>query len=101
MSKSKLIIWLPMFLGLVLLVVAKIDLYQFENQSIEVRAMLSREIPIVFLGLLLSSIIFISSFYWLLKKQWSTALQSIISPLIFMVLFGISGVMGGAFLNAT
>jgi len=101
MNKSKLIIWLPVFLGVILLIVTKIDLYQFHNQSIEVRVMLSREVPIVFIGLQLSFIIFFSSIYWLIKKQWGVAVQSIISPLLFMVLFGVGGVIGGAFLNAT
>lgn len=101
MNKSKLIIWLPAFLGLVLLVVTKIDLYQFNNETLEVHNMLSREIPIVFSGLFLSVAVFLSGIYWLVKKQWLTALQSALSPVIFMVCFGVGGAMGGAFLNAT
>ncbi len=83
------------------MIVTKIDLIQFHNQSIEVKAMLSREIPIVLIGLLLSTGVFLSGTYWLVKKQWCVALQSIVSPIIFMILFGVGGAMGGAFLNAT
>jgi len=101
MSKSKIIIWLPVFLGLLLVVVTKIDLYQFHNQSIELKPMLSREIPIVLIGLLLSGIVFLSSIYWLSKKQWAMVFQSVISPLLFMVLLSIGGAMGGAYFNAT
>jgi hypothetical protein len=101
MSKLKLIIWLPAVLGLVLLTVTKIDLYQFNNESIEVRSMLSREIPIVLSGLFLSAGVFLSSVYWLVKKQWLFAAKSVLSPLIFMVCFGVGGAIGGAFLNAT
>ncbi len=95
------LIWMPFFIGLLLLVITKIDLYQFGSGSIEVQSMLSREIPIVSLGLLSSVLVFLSSIYWLFKKQWAVAVQSIISPVLFMLCFGIGGAMGGAFLNAT
>lgn len=101
MNKRTIIIWLPAFLGFVLLLVTQIDIYQFERQSIGVQAMLSREVPIVIVGLLLGLAVFISGIYWLIKKQWFTAIQAIISPLVFLLLFAVSGAFGGAFLNAT
>ncbi|UTW05164.1 hypothetical protein KDX31_09290 [Amphritea atlantica] len=101
MSKRTSIIWLPALLGIILAVVTKIDLYQFHSQSIDVQTMLSREIPIVLFGMLFAAVVFMSSFYWLLKRNWVVALQSVVSPLIFLVLFGVGGAMGGAFLNAT
>ncbi|MGH1539636.1 MAG: hypothetical protein ACRBHB_04380 [Arenicella sp.] len=101
MSKPNIIIWAPVALGIVLLVVTKIDLYQFQNQAIDVQSMLLREIPIVILGLLLSAGVLLSSIYWFIKKQWLVAVQAIVSPLLFMLFFGIGGSMGGAFLNAT
>jgi len=101
MTKQKIIIWVPVVLGIILLVVTKIDLYQFQNQSINVQGMLSREVPIVILGLLFSIGILLSSIYWLIKKQWFMAAQAVISPLLFMLFFGIGGAIGGAFLNAT
>jgi len=101
MKRTLILIWLPVVLGVILLGVTKIDLYQFHNKTIDVQSMLSREIPIVFIGLLISAIVFLSSIYWLIKKQWFVAAQSIFSPLLFLVLFGVGGAMGGAFLNAT
>ncbi len=101
MKKVQILIWIPFLLGLLLLVIAKINLYQFSSGSIEVRSMLSREIPIVSLGLICSILIFLSSIYWLLKKQWAIALQAIVSPALFLLCFIIGGAMGAAFLNAT
>ena len=101
MNKTIVIIWLPATLGLLLLAVVKIDLYQFSNNGIEVRDMLMRELPIVVIGLLFSLIIFLTSFYWLLKKIWLKSLQAIISPLIFVYCFGWGGYLGAAYLNAT
>lgn len=83
------------------MVVAKVDLYQFTNQSIEVQTMLSRELPIVLIGLLFSALILISGIYRLMKRQWFMAIQSVVSPTIFMILFGVGGAIGGAYLNAT
>ena len=101
MNKQKVIIWAPVALGIILLIVTKIDLYQFHNQAITARGMLAREMPIVILGLLLSAGVFLSSIYWLINKKWSTAIQAVISPLLFILFFSICGAMGGAFLNAT
>ncbi len=101
MTKQKAIIWAPAVLGIILLVVTKIDLYQFQNQDIDARTMLSREAPIFFIGLLLSTGVFLSSIYWFIKKQWFIAAQAIVSPLLFMVCFAITGVIGGTLIYAT
>lgn len=101
MNKTKFIIWLPALFGILLLIISQIDVYQFSHQTIKVDTMLSREMPIIRIGLLSSAIIFLSSFYWLVRKRWGMAIQSIISPLIFMLLFTIGVAMGGAYLNAT
>jgi len=101
MNKTILITWLPSVLGLLLLIVVKIDLYQFESQSINAKSMLIREMPIVIFGMILSVIIFFSSFYWLFNQQWIMAIQAIISPLIFLGCFVLGGAMGAAYMNAT
>ena len=101
MNKTILITWLPSVLGLILLIVAKIDLYQFETQSINAKDMLMREMPIVIIGVILSIIIFLSCFYWLFNQQWAMAIQAIISPLIFLGCFVLGGAMGAAYMNAT
>ena len=100
-KKLKLIIWLPFAIGILLLVVVKIDLIQFNSQSINPRTMAAREIPIVILGVIVSALVSICSIYWFCKKQWAIATQSIISPVLFIICFIFGGVMGGAFLNAT
>jgi len=99
--KRTLIIWLPAILGFLLIFVVNVDLYQFNKGAIDARTMLFREMPIVFGGMLLGLLIFLNSFNWLFKKKWCVALQSIISPAIFLILFGLGGALGGAFLNAT
>jgi uncharacterized BrkB/YihY/UPF0761 family membrane protein len=101
MSKVQLLTWLPTFIGLALVAVTQIDLYQFHDQAIDVRSMLSRELPIVLVGLLFSLGVLCSSIYWLYKRKWLLASQAIVSPLIFLVCFGIGGALGGAYLNAT
>lgn len=101
MNKQTIVIWIPAFLGFILLLVTQVDIYQFASQSIGTQTMLSREVPIVIVGLLLGLAVFLNGIYWLIKKQWFTAIQAIISPLVFLLLFVVSGALGGAFLNAT
>ena len=98
---SRWVIWSPVAIGCCLLAVTAFDLYQFSDRSIDTRAMLSREIPLVIGGFVLSTFVLFSGLYRLAKKQWGLALQSIVSPLLFLLLFGIGGAMGGAFMNAT
>ena len=99
--KKTVAIWLPFISGLILIAVAVIDLRQFESNIIDVQTMLRREMPIFLFGLVSSLIVFFSTIYWLFKKQWLTALQSFLSPILFIVCFGIGGAMGAAYLNAT
>ncbi len=101
MKKVVFINWAPFALGLLLLVVAKVDIYQFESQTIEVRAMLSRELPIAILGFILSIVIFLSTIYWLVKNKWTVAIQTVISPILWYGCFIAGSLMGGAFMNAT
>lgn len=99
--KKIILIWLPLLTGIVLVAIAAFDLYQFRSGIIDAHTMLRREIPVVLLGVLSSLIVFLSAFYWLYKKQWLTALQSLASPFMFLVCFNIGGSMGAAYLNAT
>jgi len=101
MKKVAIFNWLPFILGLLLLVVAKIDMLIFDPQTGDVRALLSRELPIVLLGVVLSIAVFSSSFYWLYKKERSVALQAIVSPVLFFICMSLGGAMGAAYLNAT
>lgn len=101
LKKLTIFIWLPSLLGLILILITKWDLYQFYHQDIDVKTMLSREVPVFILGLVNSTAILFSSVYWLLKKRWKLAIQAIVSMLIFFLCFMIAGYLGGAFLNAT
>lgn len=101
MRAEKLIVWLPAAVGAALLVVTKVDLYQFQNQSIEIRTMLLREMPIVVIGLFISAMVLVSSVYWIAKRRWLLAASAVLSPTVFVLCFGIGGAMGGAYLNAT
>ena len=99
--KRIFIVWSPAILGLFLIIVAKVDLYQFEREAIDIHTMLSRELPILVAGGFLSVAIFFSSFYWLYKKHWSIAIQSFLSSMIFVLFFIIGGAIGASYLNAT
>jgi len=101
MKKITIFNWSPFFLGLILLVVAKIDMLLFDPYSGDVRALLDRELPIVILGVVLSVVVFSSSFYWLYKKEGRLAFQAIISPVLFFMCMSLGGAMGAAYLNAT
>jgi len=101
MRKSDLVNLVPVISGLVLLAVTKFDLYQFNADSIDVRVMLSRELPIVLVGLISSIGVFLSSFYWLFKRRWFTATVAVLSPLLFLICFGLGGMWGAAYLYAT
>ena len=100
MKKQKIIIWMPFFLGVTLLLVTIIDINQYQNNSVDVHTMLTREIFVLFIGISFSVLVLLSSIYWLIKKQWFLAIQAIISPILFFLCLIIGGVMGGAFLNA-
>jgi len=99
--KKYIFIWLPFSLGILLIGVVHLDLYQFKQQSVDVNGMLMRELPIVVTGLISGALVLISTLYWLYKKQWLVAGQSFISPIIFIYCFGYGGTIGGAYLNAT
>jgi hypothetical protein len=101
MSNVQLLTWFPTFIGLVLVAVTQIDLYQFHDRAIDVQSMLSRELPIVLVGFLFSLGVLCSSIYWLSKRNWLLASQAVVSPLMFLACFGIGGALGGAYLNAT
>lgn len=100
-NKRTIIIWAPFTIGLILLLVTKIGLYQFSNQEIDIRSLLHREALLIIPGLLLSIVILISSIYWLIKKQWLLAVQTVISPFLFILCVVISQAIGGVFLYAT
>jgi len=99
--KRIFIVWSPAILGLFLIIVAKVDLYQFERESVDINTVLSRELPILVAGGFLSIAIFFSSFYWLYKKHWSIAIQSFLSSMIFVLFFIVGGAIGASYLNAT
>ena len=101
MNKAKIFIWIPVALGVLLLIVVKIHLYQFDPQTGDVRALLSREIPIAILGFFWSVIVFFSTPYWLKKNERGNAVQAFLSPLLWYACFVIGSLMGGAFMNAT
>lgn len=91
----------PVFLGALLLVVVFVDLAQFSSGTIEVRIMLSREVPIVILGLISSLVAFGLGLYSLTKGYWRNAFLLFASSMTFLISFTIAGLNGGAFLNAT
>ena len=99
--KKYIFIWLPFSLGILLIGVVHLDLYQFKQQNIDVNGMLMRELPIVVTGFISGALVLISTLYWLYKKQWLVAAQSFISPIMFAYCFGYGGAIGGAYLNAT
>ena len=101
MSKAKILTWSPLIIGVTLLVVAKINMIMFDSQTLSVHEILSLELPIVLIGLVVSFFVFLSSLYWLYNKNAKMALQSVISPILFLVCVSIGGAMGAAYLNAT
>ena len=101
MSKAKIFTWSPLCIGVILLVVAKINMVMFDSQALSVHEMLSREITIVLIGLVVSFLVFLSSLYWLYHKNGKMALQAVVSPILFIVCVSVGGAMGAAYLNAT
>lgn len=101
MNKAFFAIWFPLLCGVILIIIVPINLNQFEMNEVDIHTILNREIPIVLVGMLSSVIIFFSGLYWLFRKQWSKAIQSVCSVFLFFICFGVGGAMGGAFLNAT
>ena len=96
-----LLVWLPAFIGFFLLCASQIDLYLFKQGVFSVRTMLSWEVVLVIAGLISSICVVFLGVVFLCKKLWLLALQSFVSPFLFIVFFGIGGAMGAAYLNAT
>lgn len=99
--KKIIFIWLPFLSGLFLILVAAIDTQLFKSRIIDVQIMLGIETSIILFGIVSSIIVFFNTIYWILKKDWCSAFQSFISPILFMICFGIGGAMGAAYFNAT
>ena len=101
MNRVNLATLAPALSGVVLVPLVFFNLGQFHSGSIEIDAMLSREIPIVMFGFASSLALFVMAIVWLFKKQWLRLLSSVISIFVFFLCFIIAGLNGGAFLNAT
>jgi len=101
MNRSYIVILAPAASGIVLLPLVFFNLSKFHSGSIEVQAMLGRELPVVIFGIISSLVLTGLTISWLVKKQWAKSLYSVLSILVFFVCFIIGGVNGGAFLNAT
>ena len=101
MKRKVLLVWLPAFIGLVLLCVSQIDLYLFKQGILGVRIILSWEVVLVVAGLISSAVVFLFGIVCLFRKTWLIALQSFVSPFLFVIFFGVGGAMGAAYLNAT
>ena len=101
MNKKRLLVWIPSFIGIILLDLSQIDLYLFKQGVLDVRTILGWELVLVLSGLLSAVVISIFGIVFLFKKNWLLAFQSFISPVLVMVCFTIGGVVGAAYLNAT
>jgi hypothetical protein len=99
--KTGIFIWSPAFTGALLLLVSQIDLILFKAEILGVRTMLTWELVLVLVGLIGGVIVLIYGVACLFRKKWSLAMQALLSPLVFLILFGLGGSLGGAYLNAT
>lgn len=100
MNRNRIIILAPVVLGLILLSFVFFNLYLFEAGAVEVRTMLALEVPVVLIGFLSCFVSLIAVLCWLCMRQWRMALFGAISVAVFFASFLITGMNGGAFLNA-
>ena len=101
MNLRKLLIWSPTIIGVILLIVSQVDLYLFSSGILDVKAILGWELVFVFLGLVSSVVVFLYGVNFLFKKHWILAMYAFISSISFLILFGVGGAFGAAYLNAT
>ncbi len=101
MNLKKRLIWSPTIIGIVLFVVSRIDLYLFISGVLDIKTVLGWEVVIVMLGLISSVVVFSYGIYLLIKKHWKLAMYAFISSVSFFILYGVGGVFGAAYLNAT
>ena len=97
----KIVLFIPAILGIVLLVVSFIDILLFNSGYTLVRAMLTRELPIVLLGFGSTGVISLYMLVLLLQRNWKAAAMACASSVIFTICFVLGGIFGGAYLNAT
>ena len=101
MPNGDRVVLVPLILGLVLLVVAKFDLWLFGEGYVGVRTLLTWELAIVVLGLVSAIMVALLSVVFLLRKRWVLAFGAMMSASSFFVSFLIGGEIGAAYLNAT
>lgn len=101
MNKVQLFTLLPVILGVLLVGVVVLDVYQYRVGSIDLHDALTREVILVAAGLLSSFCLVLFTCYWLIKRRWRLALVALSSVLFFLVCFVVAGSQGGVFLYAT
>jgi len=101
MNRTNFLVWIPTFIGVILLGVSQIDLYLFKEGVFEVRTILGWEFVLAMSGLLSGLAVLFIGVSYLFKKAWLLAIQSFLSVFGFLMLFGVGGMLGGAYLNAT
>ncbi|MCE2029453.1 hypothetical protein [Sessilibacter corallicola] len=101
MSSKNFLVWIPTFIGIILLGVSQIDLHLFKEGIFEVRTILGWELVLVISGLLSGLAVLFIGVRYLFKKAWFFSIQSFLSVLGFIILFVVGGMLGGAYLNAT
>jgi len=101
LNRKERLIWVPSFIGLILLSLSQLDLYLFKQGFLGVRTILSWELILFIAGLLSCIAVFIFGIACLFKKAWLLALQSFVSSVLFLVLFAIGGALGAAYIHAT
>ncbi len=100
MANNKTVLFAPFVLGVLLLSVSALDLYQFRVATVEIHTLLLRELPIVLLGLVSTLGVSVAGMVYLVSRQWCLAALSLLSALSFVFCFLLGGELGAAYLNA-
>ncbi len=104
MKKRTIILWMPVVLGIVLILLCAIQVFTLQDSSENLtyyRQMIACEMNILVLGFLWSVGVLFSCVFWLIKKQSDLALQAIIVPILWFVCFGFAAAIGGGFIWIT
>ncbi|MGY8871231.1 MAG: hypothetical protein ACKVJE_12395 [Pseudomonadales bacterium] len=101
MNLRNLLIWSPTIIGAILLLVSQVDLHLFSSGIFGVRTILGWELALVLLGFFVSLLVFLYGIHFLFKKRWVLAINALINPVFFLVLFTVGGALGAAYLKAT
>lgn len=100
-TKYRMLMWFPSFIGVALVAITVVDLILFEQQKITHQQMLVNELVIFLISSTCTFLVFITGVMFAFKKQWKQCGIAALNIGVFFICFFIAAYNGVALLYAT